>query len=184
MADIRPVTKVEGPDASDAPITQNPLLTGGRASDAVVTPVSADGDNVALWVSRRGALFVDQIPHIAFDGAPFTQVNKTVQQGGAATGVAIWTPGAGKKLCIMSYDITVAGTASSDVTLWFGASGDTTWSIGTDQAVFYGNFIPSASISPGASRSGTWVAATADHLLRLTAPGANTYYINVWGYEF
>jgi hypothetical protein len=184
MADIRPVTKVEGPDASDTTITQNPVVIGGRSSDAVVTPVTGDGENVALWVSRRGALFIAEIPHVSLDGAPFTQLNKTLQQGGAATGVAIWTPGSGKKICVTSYDITVVGTAASDVTLWFGASGDTTYTLGTDYAMFYSSFVPSATISPGASRSGTWVSPTADHILRITAPGANTYYINVHGYEF
>lgn len=184
MADIRPVTKIEGPDASDAPLTQNPVLVGGRASDTVVTAVSADNDAVALWLSRRGAAFIAEIPHIALDGAPFTQLNKTVQQGGAATGVAIWTPGSGKKICVTSYDVTVLGTFSGDVTLWFGASGDTTFTLGTDFAVLYTNFVPSATISPGVSRSGVWVSPTADHILRFTAPGANTYYINVHGYEF
>jgi hypothetical protein len=184
MADVRPVTKIEGPDASDAPITQNPLLIGGRASDAVVTPVSADNDQVALWVSRRGAAFTAELPHIALDGSPFTQVNKNVQLGGTQTGTAIWTPAGGKKILVMSYELTVAGTVAADSVLWFGASGDTTFSVGADFSVFYGNFIPSASISPGVSRSGVWLSPTADHVLRYTTAGANNATISVWGYEF
>lgn len=183
MADIRPVTKVEGPDASDATITQNPVVIGGRSSDAVVTPISADGDNVALWVSRRGAVFIAEVPHVALDGSPFSLVNAQNQYGGAQAGVALITPGSGKKIVVTSYDITVSGTATSDVALWFGSSADSTWTVAVDSTVFYSNFVPSASISPGVSRSGLWISPTADHRLRFTAPGANTYYLNVWYYE-
>jgi hypothetical protein len=184
MADIRGAQKVEGSDASDAAISQNPIVIAGRASDAVVTPVSADGDVVALWVSRRGAIMTADAPHIPFDGAPFSLINKNAQYGGAQTGAALWTPGSGKKIAILAFDITVSGTAASDVALWYGASGDTAFTVGTDSAVFYGNFIPSSAISPGVSRGGVWLSPTADHILRFTAGGANTYYVNTWGYEF
>lgn len=185
MADIRPLTKVEGPDASDAPITQNPLLTGGRASDAVVTPVSADNDSVAFWVSRRGAQFIAEVPHIALDGTPFTLVNKAVQLGGSQVGTTVWTPAGGKKIAILSYDFTLAGTGAADVALWFGASGDATFSVGTDYSVLYANMVPSATISPGVSRSGVWLAPTADYVLHYTmGSGLNNSYISVWGYEF
>lgn len=183
MADIRNVTKVEGTQTSDQPVSDNPVFVGGRASDAVVTPVSGDGDAVGLWLSRRGAVFVSDLPHVGIDGTPFSQVNAAAQYGGAQTGVAVVTPGSGKKIVLLSYDITVVGTASSDAVLWYGASADTTFTIGTDSAAFYGNFIPSASISPGVSRSGVWISPTADHRLRFTAPGANTYYVSVWYYE-
>lgn len=110
-------------------------------------------------------------------------VNKNGQQGGAATGVALWTPASGKKIVVTSFDITVVGSVGTDVVIWFGASGDTTWTVGTDATVFYGNFIPSASISPGVTKKGVWQSPTADHVLRLTAGGANSYNWNIWGYE-
>lgn len=50
---------VGGPAASDAAVSGNPLLTGGRASTATPTAVNADGDAVALWANRNGALRVD-----------------------------------------------------------------------------------------------------------------------------
>ena len=183
MADVRTTTKVEGPQSSDAPVSDNPVLSGGRASTAVPTPVSTDGDAVHGWFNRSGAAIIVDAPHVGLNADPWSLDNKTVQQGGAATGVAIWTPAGGKKIVVTSYELTVSGTVASDAVLWFGASGDTTYTIGTDKALFYGNFIPSASIAPGIARSGIWVSPTADHVLRLTAGGANTYYVNVWGYE-
>lgn len=184
MADIRPVQKVEGSDASDAPITQNLLTVGGRASDAVVTPVSADGDAVALWLSRRGALIVANAPHIPFDGAPFTYTGKTAQYTTAQTGTALWTPAGGKKLVILEYQIGATGTVGGNVQLWFGASGDTAYTRGTDLAIFDHNFIPSATISPGAAKTGLWIASAADHVLRVTDDAAiNALTVTAWGYE-
>ncbi len=185
MADIRSTTKVEGPDASDAAITQNPILSGGRASDAVVTPVSADGDAVALWVSRRGALIAANVDHIPYDGAPFTFTAKTAQYTTAQTGVALWTPTATKRLIIKSFQIQTTGTVGGDVQLWFGASGDTVYTRGTDLALFDGNFIPSATFSPGAIQTGIWIASAVDHILNVTDSAAiNALTVTVWGYEF
>ncbi len=48
-----------GSVASDLPVTDNPLLDGGRASTAVPAAVSADGDAVALWLTRNGATVAD-----------------------------------------------------------------------------------------------------------------------------
>lgn len=184
MADQRATTKVEGPDASDAPITQNPTLAGGRASDAVVTPVSADNDIVALWLSRRGALMVGPASHIPYDGSPFNLTAKTAQYTTAQTGVALWTPAGGKKLVIKSFQIQAEGTVAGFVQLWFGASGDTAYTRGTDLPIFDGHFIPSATISPGVVQSGLWIASAADHVLRVTDSAAiNTLTVTAWGYE-
>lgn len=49
---------VEGDTASDAPLTNNPVTTGGRASDAAPTKMSADADVVTDWRDRRGATIV------------------------------------------------------------------------------------------------------------------------------
>jgi hypothetical protein len=46
---------VAGNVANDAPATANPLLNGGRASLAIPTAVSADGDAVRAWYSLNGA---------------------------------------------------------------------------------------------------------------------------------
>ncbi len=101
---------VGGPVASDIPITGNPLHSGGRASTAAPTPVSADGDAVARWVDRRGAqknVVVDDAGVSCMDGGNNAlQVNVVATVGGGggtsstfgaafpATGTAAgWTDG-------------------------------------------------------------------------------------------
>jgi len=49
---------IAGGTAGDVPIANDPVTIGGRASDAVPTPVSADGDVVDAWLSREGAVRV------------------------------------------------------------------------------------------------------------------------------
>lgn len=63
--------QVQGPAAQDAAVSGNPLLEGGRASDAIPTAVSADGDVVAAWLDRRGAaksVLVDDAGDSVMDG--------------------------------------------------------------------------------------------------------------------
>lgn len=50
---------VSGNVASDLPVTANPQLGGGRASTAVPSAVSTDGDAVSTWLTRTGATVVD-----------------------------------------------------------------------------------------------------------------------------
>lgn len=62
----------QGNVASDAAVSGNPLLGGGRASTAVPSAVSADGDAVALWLNRLGAqkvVLVDDAGDSVMDGA-------------------------------------------------------------------------------------------------------------------
>lgn len=49
---------VSGVDATDAPVSANPVFTGGRASTATPSAVSADGDAVPFWTTRNGAMVV------------------------------------------------------------------------------------------------------------------------------
>lgn len=60
-----------GADAHDAPVAANPIVEAGRASDAVPTAVSADGDVVRAWRDRRGAAkaaLVDDAGDSVMDG--------------------------------------------------------------------------------------------------------------------
>lgn len=175
---------IQGFAASDAAVASNPVIIGARASDAVVTPVSADGDAVALWVSRRGALMVGNALHVPYDGAPYTLTSKTAQYTTTQTGAAFITPTGGKKLVVTNYKITTTGSTGGNVQLWFGASGDTTYTRGTDLAIYDGNFIPSTSFSPGIAESGLWIASAADHILRVTDDAAiNALTVVAWYYE-
>lgn len=176
---------VTGEVAADAAVGTKPVAVGGRASNAVPTAMSADGDAVHLWLSRLGAQIVSMIPHLALDGTTYTLTAKTAQYTTAQTGVALWTPAAGKKLAITSYQIQAGGTTAGTVQLWFGASADTTYTRGTDLAIFDGEFSPSSTQKPGAIQTGLWIASTADHILRVTDSAAiNPLTITVWGYEF
>jgi hypothetical protein len=72
-------TNVQGSVASDAPVDANPLLNGGRASTPTPTAVSADGDAVALWVTREGIAKVEDGPETLANGAE-TAVSSTAVQ--------------------------------------------------------------------------------------------------------
>jgi hypothetical protein len=56
---------VAGAAAQDAAISGNPVQIGYRASDAVPSAMSADGDVVYPWANRRGAQIVSPVPHTA-----------------------------------------------------------------------------------------------------------------------
>lgn len=126
----------------------------------------------------------------AIDTGPAPHANgysitgKTVNATTAQTGTAIWTPASGKKIAIQSIQIQSGGTTAGTCIVWFGASGDTTYTRGTDLAIFDGEFAPSATSKPGFAQTGIFVASTADHILRYTTTNAQTVTITVWGYEF
>jgi len=111
-------------------------------------------------------------------------VNKNATYTSAQTGTAIWTPAAGKAVVITSVQIQSYGTTAGTATLWFGASADTTFTRGTDAAVFDGEFAPSATNKPGVVMPfPTPVRGTADYVLRVTTTNAQSITVNVWGYE-
>ena len=109
---------------------------------------------------------------------------KTAQYTTIQTGTALWTPAAGKKVVITYFQIRVGGVTEGTMQLWFGASGDTAYTRGTDLAVFDGEFAPSATLRPLAMESGLWIASAVDHILRVTDSAAiNPLTVTVWGYE-
>lgn len=130
------------------------------------------------------AMVADMLPHKGLVGDPYTLVNKVVRYTTAQTGSAVWTPASGKKLVVTKLQVQNGGTTAGELQLWFGASGDTTYSRGTDYAIFDGEFAPSATLKPGVVDDGPWIADAADRVLRVTTSAAiNPCTINVWGYE-
>lgn len=79
-----------GPAAQDAAISGNPLANGGRASAAAPTDMSADGDVVYLWLTRKGATIVDGgYAHDAVDaGGPVKIGGRALAHGTNPTAVA------------------------------------------------------------------------------------------------
>jgi hypothetical protein len=90
---------VQGQVAADAAVAGRPVVTGGRASDAVPTAMSADGDSVHAWFDRRGAqkaALVDDAGDSVMDGANnAVRVNVVSGAGGGVshTDDAAFTPG-------------------------------------------------------------------------------------------
>lgn len=109
---------------------------------------------------------------------------KAAQYTTAQTGVALWTPAAGKAVVITSLQIQSGGTTAGTCIIWFGGSADTTYTRSTDAAVFDGEFAPSATNKPGVIMTlPTPIRGTNDFVLRVTTTNAQTVTITVWGYE-
>jgi hypothetical protein len=115
----------------------------------------------------------------------YTLVHRDAEYTTAQTGAALWTPATGRRFAVTDITISTGGTTSGIVTIWQGASADTTYTVGTDNAIFRGEFAPSATVKPGAIKSFNvpFVATTVDHVLRVTTSAAMTVYIQVNGYE-
>lgn len=159
--------------------------TGLRQVRFRVNAVYASGTVTVKWTGSVGAAMVKSIdvgagPH----NIGYAITSKTAQYTTTQTGVALWTPASGKRIVITSYQIQVAGTVAGDVQLWFGASGDTAYTRGTDLAIFDGTFKPSATSAPGVVQTGVWLADAVDRVLRVTGSAAiNPLTVTVWGYE-
>lgn len=177
-------SQVQGEAAHDATIAGNPVAVGGRSNNAVPTAVSADGEAVWAWLLRTGAQMVANAPHLGMLSDPFNLTFKCAQYTTTQTGAALWTPAAGKKIVIVSIQIQAGGTTAGTLQVWFGASADTTYTRGTDAAIFDGEFAPSSTSKPGFAQTGLWISQTADHVLRVTDSAAiNPLTVTVWGYE-
>ena len=105
---------------------------------------------------------------------------------GAGSAAAVWTPGSGLKIAITHLTIATYGSTAARVLLYFAASGDQTYTAGTDQLVFAGSFAPSTSAYPGVviQPSTPILAANADYILRYQNDAAISIDITVYGYEF
>jgi hypothetical protein len=111
--------------------------------------------------------------------------NFTTEYTTTQTGAAIWTPTTGRRFVVTDFTISTGGTTAGVVTLWQGASADTTYTVGTDPAVFRGEFSPTATAKPGVVKSFAvpWMSSTVDHVLRITSSAAMTLYVQINGYE-
>lgn len=102
------------------------------------------------------------------------------------TGTSIWTPASTSNfIAIFNLHISSYGTTAGRVWIWFGGSADTTYTAGTDQLVWAGSFVPSATATPGAIISapfGIW-SATAGHHLKITTSAGIDLDISIHGTE-
>lgn len=102
------------------------------------------------------------------------------------TGATYWQPASGFHVVVTSVDIQCGGTTAGTLTLWFGASGDTTFTQDTDQPLTYMDCnTPSATNTPGkvVSFQTPIAGATVDYYLKVTTSAAITARVIVYGYE-
>jgi hypothetical protein len=140
--------------------------------------------NATMSQSFIGGIDTGAAPH----NFGYVVFHKDGEYSTTQTGVALWTPTAGKKFVVTDFTISTGGTTAGIVTLWQGAGGgtpDTTYTAGTDPALFRGEFSPSATAKPGIAKVLTvpFVSSTVDHVLRVTTSAAMTIYVQVNGYE-
>lgn len=153
---------------NDAVIDVSASDAESATTAALVTNARLKVFNGSTWDRQRG----------------FASTQKGTQQTAAQTGLAVWTPAAGKAVVITSLQIQSYGTTAGTAIVWFGGSADTAYNRGTDFAVFDGEFAPSATNKPGVFIAfPTPIRGTADFVLRLTTTNAQSITVSVWGYE-
>ncbi len=177
--DRRGAAVIVGDIAHDTADSGTPIKVGAKAAVSALPTAVANADrsnNISDRFGRQLAGLVDP-GMAAFKGASYTT---------AQTGVALWTPAAGKRLCILRLSLATGGTTAGRVTVWMGASGDTTYTEGTDQVLFDGDFIPSATLTQQHTICVPFgeCMITTDHVLRVTTSANITVRISVHGYEF
>jgi hypothetical protein len=174
--------RVAGAADHDAVVAGAPVLVGAEARASTFGTPVASGDAVRAIADTLGRLLVSHID-------PAAQVWKSGAFTGAQTGFDLWTPAGGKKIALTNVIIGIGGTTGGDVTLWIGASGDSSYTAGTDQLVGLWHVIPSATVKqaespPPLTFAIPLFAATVDHRLKLTTSAGITIDIATYGYEF
>jgi hypothetical protein len=171
----------QGTAATDAAVAGNPLLTGGRASTAFPSAVSADGDAVPLWMNRYGSPIVSMAPHAGILNDPWSLQHEAAQYTTAqgSPGTVLVAGGASEKIVVTKVQIQAFGTTAFDIQLYFGTGA---FARGTNRACFDGTFKPTAALAPGAILDGPFISgANGDDLLVMTS-AAGSVTVNVWYY--
>jgi len=173
--------EVVGDVAQDAALgTHNPIIAGGRASTAVPTAMSADGDAVSMWANRSGAQVITQAPHVGLNSDPWNLVHEAAQYTTTQTSAVLVAGGVSEKLVVTKVQIQAGGTTAGTLQLYFGTGA---FVRGTNRAIFDGEFAPSATLKPGVVMDGPFIAgANGDDLMVTTSAAINPLTINVWYY--
>jgi hypothetical protein len=168
--------------AADGAMGANPTgtLILGRASTAVPTAMSADGDAVPLWTSRKGSPINAMAPHVGLVGDPWTLVHETAQYSTTQTSAVLVTGAAAETIVVTKVQIQAGGTTSGTMQLYFGTGA---YSRGTSRAIFDGEFAPSNTLKPGVVMDGPFIAGAAgDDVLVTTSAAINPLTVTVWYY--
>lgn len=168
-----------GFDQADDPVSVSPVTIGGRASTALPSPVSADGDIVHNWLNRNGAIVVASPPHVGLNSDPYNQQHAGVEQTTTQTSAVLVAGGASEKLVVMDMQLQVFGTNAGDFILYFGTGA---YARGTNRAIFDGTFLPSATLAPGAIRKGPFISGTNGDDILITTTNNLNFTVSVWYY--
>lgn len=181
IASIAAGTQIEaiGDVASDTPIAANPVTIGGRASTAVPTAVSTDGDAVNVWTNRSGAPVITHAPHVGLNSDPWNLVHEGVQQTTTQTSAVLVAGGASEKFVVTKVQIQAFGTNAGDFILYFGTGA---YSRGTNRAIFDGTFKPSATLAPGAILDGPFISGANGDDIMITTTNNLNFTVSVWYY--
>lgn len=159
--------------------------------DALATLGPADGEWTQLRVDSIGRLWVvnggamsSLVDSVAI-GPKAAQVRKSFNATSQQTGTDLWSPASGFKIRVGYLQIGAYGTTAFRLIIWAGANADTTYSEGTDVAVFKGSFVPSATQKGGAVVNFVipFEIPTDDHELHVTTDAAGSVDIVCTGYE-
>lgn len=156
----------------------NPMKAGGKGSNALPTRVS-NGQRTNLITDLWGRLLVSHID-------PDMQVWKSFNAATQQTGADVWSPASGKKIAVTYLVVASYGTTTGKVVLWFGDTGDTTYSEGTDQVLWKGSFAPNANSKPGSivAIPMSVFCTAADREIHITTDAAISIDVSVYGYEW
>lgn len=170
---------VAGGAAHASPVSGNPNLIAGRASNAIPTDVGADGDVASLWTNRHGAQVVTVAPHSGLNGDPWSLVHEGAQYTTTQTSTILVDAAAGEKIVVTQIQIQAYATTTFDLQVYFGTGA---FSRGTNRAIFDGTFKPSSTLAPGVVMNGPFVAGTNGDDLRVTTSAAGSVTLSVWYY--
>ncbi len=169
--------KIEGCTAHDSPDAGAPVKIGAQAETAMPTAV-ASGDRANAISDRYGRIMTTSID-------PAMQSWKQGEYTSTQTGTNIWVPTSGNRFVITQLHITTGGTTAGIVTIWGAQTATTAYAAGTDQVFFRGNFVPSATGTPGALIQPPipLFSDTTNDCLKITTSAGMTVYVQVYGYE-
>jgi hypothetical protein len=170
----------QGDLAHDVADVGNPLKIGSRAFSGSLPTAVATNDRANAISDRYGRILT------AGQIDPAQQVWKARSYTSQATGQSFWIPASGSCIAITHLVVATGGTTAGRVTVWFGPGNDTAYTEETDQAVFDGEFVPSANSTPGAILQPTTPIYSAGHTktLKVTTSAAMTVRVQAYGYEF
>lgn len=166
-----------GDVAHDSADSGSPVKIGGKAITTALPTAVASADRANLITDRYGRLLTAPID--------FSMIQeKAATYTTTQTGTTLITATSGKWIIVTSYQVALFGTTSGRVILWFGASGDTTYSEGTDRCIVDTNHVPSATVAPGLIVGATFVpSGTVDYYVKVTTDAAISVRISVKYYE-